>query len=111
MAGIRPPDNATPAAPSESTEENECTLFVLCSQYVLTEKLGAGVGCCEKRPLRAGLFSFRSSFYFDVRAVRTAPVGGYGGVVVLDARQPFHRTKLADGARAFDFRIDIRHRA
>src|SRR5262245_48254503 len=35
MAGIRPPDNAAPAAQSESTEGKQCTLFVLCSQYVL----------------------------------------------------------------------------
>jgi hypothetical protein len=36
MAGIRPPDNAAPAAPPESTEGKLCTLFVLCSQYVLS---------------------------------------------------------------------------
>jgi hypothetical protein len=35
MAGIRPPDNAAPAAPPESTEDKHCTLFVLSSQYVL----------------------------------------------------------------------------
>ncbi len=35
MAGIRPPDNAAPAAQPESTEGKHCTLFVLCSQYVL----------------------------------------------------------------------------
>jgi hypothetical protein len=35
MAGIRPPDNAAPAAQPESTEEKYRTLFVLCSQYVL----------------------------------------------------------------------------
>ena len=35
MAGIRPPDNAALAAPPESTEGKQCTLFVLCSQYVL----------------------------------------------------------------------------
>jgi hypothetical protein len=35
MAGILPPDNAAPAAQPESNEEKQCTLFVLCSQYVL----------------------------------------------------------------------------
>jgi hypothetical protein len=42
MAGIRPPDNAAPAAPPESTEGKQCTLFVLRSQYVLFEIL-AGI--------------------------------------------------------------------
>jgi hypothetical protein len=39
MAGIRPPDNAAPAAPPESTEGQHCTLFVLSSQYVLFSAL------------------------------------------------------------------------
>jgi hypothetical protein len=32
--GFDPP-TTRPAAPSESTEDKQCTLFVLCSQYVL----------------------------------------------------------------------------
>ena len=44
MAGIRPPDNAAPAAPPESIEGKQCTLFVLCSQYVLLAVLGTGRG-------------------------------------------------------------------
>jgi len=43
MAGILPPDNAAPAAQPESPEGKQCTLFVLCSQYVLLRPAGTGL--------------------------------------------------------------------
>jgi len=52
MAGIRPPDNAAPAAPPESTEGQLCTLFVLSSQYVLFDAL-VDLSQCRSPPVVA----------------------------------------------------------
>src|SRR6185503_7559478 len=64
MAGIRPPDNAAPAAQPESTEGQQCTLFVLCSQYVLFGKWGLF------RPLVADFEFGGDTFRCDIRAFR-----------------------------------------
>src|SRR4029078_7359265 len=55
MAGIRPPANAAPAAQSESTEEKQCTLFVLRSQSVISLPGRYVFSCCNLR------FSWRLS--------------------------------------------------
>jgi len=51
--GFDPP-TTRPPAPSESTEGKQCTLFVLCSQYVLSGNLIPATLLVRTRPAASG---------------------------------------------------------
>src|SRR6185437_10068004 len=109
MAGIRPPDNATPVAPPELTEERLytiCSLFAICS----IQKIGD----CWSRlsphcTLSAGFSPGRGASDPNMRTRRTPPIRRDGFVVVLNLGQRVHLPVLADRTQSRWCGVGRRH--